>query len=43
MLETIVRLVGIVVSVIRIIVMIINIVQTSRLHKHQKSSRADQS
>jgi len=42
MLETIVRLAGIVVSVIRIIVTIISIIQTEKIHKHQKSNRTSQ-
>ncbi|WP_418882672.1 hypothetical protein [Waltera sp.] len=39
MLETMVGIVGIVVTIISIIVTLISIVQTARKHKHQKSNR----
>lgn len=39
MLETIVGIVGIVVTMISIIVTTISIIQTSKKHKHQKSNR----
>ena len=38
MLETMVGIVGIVVTIISIIVTLISIVQTARKHKHQKSN-----
>lgn len=42
MLETMVGIVGIVVTIISIIVTLISIVQTARKHKHQKGNRPRQ-
>lgn len=39
MLETLVGIIGIVVTVISIIVTVISIMQTTKKHKHQKSNR----
>lgn len=42
MLETVVGIVGIVVTSISIIVTVISIIQTTKKHRHQKSNRPSQ-